>query len=88
MVNRVEGLDGFHFHNDSMFYDQIDAVSDFEFMAFIDYGHRYFRYDLETAASQFVRQAGLVGTFQKTRAEGRMNRHRGIDYRTCYFVDT
>jgi hypothetical protein len=47
----MEDLDGFHFNHDSAFHDQIDAISDFEFMALVDYGHGYFSGDFETAVS-------------------------------------
>jgi len=77
LMNRMKGFDGFHFYHDSMRHDQIDAISDLKFVAFID-GNGYFSRDFETAVSQFVRQAGLVGTFQRARAEKRMNLHRGI----------
>jgi hypothetical protein len=38
LVNGMEGLGRFHFHYDLMFHDQIDAISDFEFVALIDDG--------------------------------------------------
>lgn len=65
-MNRVECLDGFHFHHDSVFNDEVDAISDFELLTFIDHGLSYFSCDFETSAPQFLRQAGLVGAFQQT----------------------
>jgi len=69
LINRVDGLDGFHFHYDSVFNDEIDAISDFELLPFIDHWLSYFSCNFETAASQFLRQAGLVGAFQKAGTE-------------------
>jgi hypothetical protein len=77
-------------HHDSITTTQCSTIrsmrSDFELMALIDHGRGHFSCDVETAASQFLRQAGLVGTFQQTRAEARRNLARGIDDRTCDFI--
>jgi hypothetical protein len=91
--NWMEGPDGFSlflFHHDSITTTQCSTIrsmrSDFELMALIDHGRGHFSCDVETAASQFLRQAGLVGTFQQTRAEARRNLARGIDDRTGDFI--
>jgi hypothetical protein len=86
LVNGMEGLGRFHFHYDSMFHDQIDAISDFEFVALIDDGQGYFSCDFETAASQFVRQAGLVCALKKTWPEDGVHLQGSIYDRTGYVV--
>jgi hypothetical protein len=37
MVDWMNGVDGLHFHNDSPLHCQVDSVSDFELLAFIDH---------------------------------------------------
>ena len=85
-MNRVEGLDGFHFYYDSVLNDQIDTVSNFELVSLVDHWHCYFGDDFEAAVSQFLRQAGLVGTLEKAWAKHGMDFHRGIDDRPSDFV--
>ena len=85
----MDGMDrvhGFDFDYDSAFYDEIDSVPDFEFLAFVDNRQRNLDCDFEPAASQFVCEAGLVGTFQQTGAQYGMNFHRGCDHFVCDFV--
>src|SRR6266496_2544542 len=56
LMNRVKGVDGFHFHYDSVFNDEVDAISDFELLTFVDHRLRYLGCDFKAAASQFLRQ--------------------------------
>lgn len=64
-VNRVHSFD---FDYDSAFNDQVDSVSDFEFLALIDNGQRDFCRYLETPASDLVSAAGLLSTLEKAGA--------------------
>lgn len=86
-MNGVNRVNGFHFDYDSAFNDQIDSISNFDFLAFIDNWQRNFDRDFEPAASQFVCEAGLVGAFQQARTEHRVDLHRGIHNGACDFVD-
>jgi len=69
LVNGVDCFDRFHFYDHSAFDHQIDAVSNFEFLAFIDYRQSNFCRDLEISVSKFVCQAGLISAFQEARTE-------------------
>lgn len=47
----MNGVDGLHFHNDSALYCQVDSVSDFELLTFIDQRLRNLGGDFKTPAS-------------------------------------
>ncbi len=72
-VNRVERLDRFHFDNDAVFNHQIDAISDFEFLSFIDDRQRNFSRNVKTSSSEFVGEARLISALEKSRAEKRVD---------------
>jgi len=50
-VNWVERADGLHFHRDSVFYYEIDAVSDFRLLTFINNRQSYLGCYCETLSS-------------------------------------
>jgi hypothetical protein len=59
-MDRVEGFGGFHFHYDSTFHGEVDAVADFEFVTLIDYGLSYFSLRLRNLGSS-VPAPGRLG---------------------------
>jgi len=85
-MDRVERLDGFHFDNDSALHDQVDSVSDFQFLTLINNWQRNFIRHFESSASEFVYKAGLIGALEESRAEERVNLHCGIHDRACDLI--
>jgi hypothetical protein len=65
---------------------RFDSVSDFEFLALIDNGQRDFCCYLQTPASEFVSEAGLISAFQKTGTEDGMDLHGGCDHCISQFL--
>jgi hypothetical protein len=82
-VNRLYGL---HLDYYPAFYDEVDAVSDLEFLALIDNRQRDFCCYLETSASDLVSEAGLISAFQKTGAQNGMDFRGGCDHSACDLI--
>jgi len=71
----MDGFYGFHFDDNSVFHEQIDAVSDFKFLSFVDDWQRNLGRNCDASAPQFMSEASLIGTFQKSRAQAGMDFH-------------
>ena len=85
-VDRMDRFYGFHFNHHSVFHDQINAVSDFEFLAFVNDRERNLRCDCEAQAPQFMRQAGLISALQEAGPEPGMDFHGSSDGCVCDLV--
>jgi hypothetical protein len=78
-VDWMDRFDGFHFDNYPVFNDQINSISDFEFVAFINNRQGNFRSHAKASGTEFMCEAELIGTLEKTWPEERMNLHCRID---------
>jgi hypothetical protein len=77
-MDGVEGIDGLHFHHDPVLDDQIHTISEFDLLSVVGHRQSDLCGDCESALSEFVYEAGLIGAFQKARTEQGMNFHRGV----------
>ena len=75
----MDCFDGFHFDDDSVFYHQVDSVSDFKLLALIDDREWNFGRYRETSTAQFVCEAGLIGALEKAGTKQRVNLHRRVN---------
>ena len=85
-VDWRDRFDGFHFDNYPVFNDQINSISHFEFVAFINNRQGNFRSQIKASRAEFVCEAELVGTLEKAWSEKRVNLHRGVHYCACDLV--
>ena len=80
-------LNAFHCDDNGVFHDQVNPVSQFDFLSVIDYGQADLAGHIQPALSQFMLKAGLIGAFEESRAEQRMNMHGSGDNSACNLVD-
>jgi hypothetical protein len=78
-VDWMDRFDGFHFDNYPVFNDQINSISDFEFVGFINNRQGNFRSHAKASGTEFMCEAELIGTLEKTWPEERMNLHCRIE---------
>jgi hypothetical protein len=64
---------GFHFYGDLSLNYEVNSVAELDSYSFVSHGQRYLEFDHKTSPLQFVRQADLVGTFEETRAQRRVD---------------
>jgi hypothetical protein len=83
----MECFDAFYFDDDEVFDQQIDAVTEFDFFAVIDYRQTDLAAEDKAAFFQFVSEASLVCAFQKARPKQGMDVHRGGNDGACDLVD-
>lgn len=68
-MNGMNCLNAFHFNNHQSFNQQIDSVSKIEFHFVIHNRQANLCVDPKSPLPEFVRQAGIVSTLQKSGAE-------------------
>ena len=88
LMDGMNHLHRLHFDDDPAFDDEINAIPNFEFLAFISHGKGKLSRDLKPAILQFMREAGLVSAFEEARPQQRVDFHRGIYNNPCDFVNT
>ena len=77
-VDWMDRLYRLHFDNDSTLDHQIDAISDFKLVSFVNHRQGDFHRHIQTTVSEFMCKAGLIGAFKKPGSESRVDLHRGI----------
>lgn len=68
-MDRVNGLDAFHFDDYQILDDQIDSVAEFNLLSVENYGQADLAGDLKAALPEFVSETTLVTAFKKTWAK-------------------
>jgi hypothetical protein len=56
VVNWVDRFDGFYFHDDEIFDHQVDAITEFDFLAVVEYRQPDLDTDRESALFEFMRK--------------------------------
>jgi len=79
MVDGNEGLDTFDFDYDDIVDDQINAVSQVEFLSVVNQRQSDLALDFQTLFAKFVRQTGMICTLQESWAKDGMDLHRSAD---------
>jgi hypothetical protein len=69
----------FDLDDDQGFHEQVDSISEVEFLSFVNHGQTDLCVHVEASLAEFVGQAGVVGTLQQTRAKDGVHFHRGTD---------
>src|SRR5215831_5809790 len=76
-MEREQFLDGFKFHHDTVFNDEIDAVRTFELDALIDDRQTNLMSEFQTLFGKLISKTRVVGAFEAPGAE------RGVHFHRC-----
>ena len=79
MVDWVNCFYRFHFDDYSVLDNEVQPISEFEFLIVVDHRQADLRGDFQTAFSKFVGKTRRVGALEEPGAEARMNFHRSIN---------
>ena len=82
LVNGIDGLDALDFDDHEVFYNQIDAIAEFDPLTVIDDRQSHLLCDSKVLFAEFVCEAGFVRALEQSGAKMRMNLHRGRNHRT------
>lgn len=72
-MNREDGLDCFHFHNDLVVDEEIDSVSKFNRESVVHNGKRLLAFKRKVEAFEFVAKARMVGPLEQSRSKSRVH---------------
>lgn len=64
-VNRMNRFDRLYFHDNAILDHQIDSISDFKLLAFVNYGKSDLRCHTKSPAPKLMSEARLVGTLEE-----------------------
>ncbi len=77
MVDRMDCFDRLHFYDYQIFYQQVDAITEFNLFTVEDHWQTDLAGNAETAFFQIVGETALICAFQQARPEHRMDVHGG-----------
>jgi hypothetical protein len=69
LMNRMDGLDAFHFHDDEGLDDQVDAIAKLDLLTVVHHRQANLACCSQTALPQLMGETRLVGAFQKPRSK-------------------
>lgn len=65
-MNRMDRLNTFDLDNDQTIHDKVDAVSEFDLLAVVNYGQANLTGNGESSFPKLMQQAGVIRTFQQS----------------------
>src|ERR1700687_3997431 len=88
LMNRRDCVYRLDLHDDEILNHQIHSIPNFQLHTSIDHGKADLTFSLHARLVEFVVQAGLIGAFEQSSAQLRMNLHRSADDGMANFLRT
>lgn len=79
LMNRLKLVDRFQFHDHIIFNQQVKPETSIQFQTIIIHRKGHLRPTVQAAFCKFMLQAALVNAFKKSRSQGGVDLHGGVD---------
>jgi len=80
LVNGIDRFDTLDFDDHEVFYNQIDAIAEFDPLTVIDDRQSHLLCDSKVLFAEFVCEAGFIRALEQSGAKMRVNLHRGRNH--------
>jgi len=80
LVDGIDGFDALDLDHHEVFYNQIDAIAEFDLLTVIDDWQSHLLCDSKVLFAEFVCKVGFVRDLEQSRAKTRVNLHRGRNH--------